>query len=262
MATAWQTLEEAALTLGISSRTLHRRIARGEFETRLANGRREVLVTIADPPAQTTQVLPQSPTAAPQPVPSDTSDSSADSTDSAADSSALSADVSQTMLTLHEDRIRRTDLAIMAYQQSVSVAATEARRSRISSRLAWSLAGMLTAVSFVLAIWATHRLTDAQAKVDSMSKHVQDLSAKVQQESARADTKAHEAELARQDAEYARIGAARAEGELGALRAQIRQSDSASAIAPAPPTTQPMVVAPTSQPAASLSAWLSRNLTR
>ena len=49
MATAWQTLEEAALTLGISSRTLHRRLARGEFETRLENGRREVLVVIADP---------------------------------------------------------------------------------------------------------------------------------------------------------------------------------------------------------------------
>src|SRR5438874_11750886 len=50
MASAWQTLEEAALTLGISSRTLHRRLARGEFETRMENGRREVLVVIPEPP--------------------------------------------------------------------------------------------------------------------------------------------------------------------------------------------------------------------
>src|SRR3954468_4663789 len=49
MASAWQTMEEAALTLGISSRTLHRRLARGEFETRMENGRREVLVVIAEP---------------------------------------------------------------------------------------------------------------------------------------------------------------------------------------------------------------------
>src|SRR6185295_6265709 len=49
MASAWQSVEEAALTLGISSRTLHRRMARGEFEMRLENGRREVLVVIPEP---------------------------------------------------------------------------------------------------------------------------------------------------------------------------------------------------------------------
>src|SRR5688500_2027936 len=48
MAEAWQTLEEAALTLGISSRTLHRRLARGEFQTRMESGRREVLVVIEE----------------------------------------------------------------------------------------------------------------------------------------------------------------------------------------------------------------------
>jgi hypothetical protein len=49
MASAWQTLEEAALTLGVSSRTLHRRITKGEVQTRLNNGRREVLVEIVEP---------------------------------------------------------------------------------------------------------------------------------------------------------------------------------------------------------------------
>ena len=36
------------MTLGISTRTLHRRISKGEVETRLENGRREVLVCLPD----------------------------------------------------------------------------------------------------------------------------------------------------------------------------------------------------------------------
>src|SRR5688572_33086679 len=100
MATAWQTLEEAALTLGISSRTLHRRIVKGEFETRLENGRREVLIAI-----------PESPDVSDM---SDTSVTDAESTTDFAErtqAADLDADdIGGTMLALHEDRIRRTDL--------------------------------------------------------------------------------------------------------------------------------------------------------
>src|SRR3954463_5027081 len=45
----WQSVEEAAVTLGVSTRTLHRRISKGEVETRLEDGRREVLVCLPDP---------------------------------------------------------------------------------------------------------------------------------------------------------------------------------------------------------------------
>src|SRR6185437_14252450 len=134
MATAWQTLEEAALTLGISSRTLHRKIVKGEYPSRLENGRREVLVAIEEP-----QIPEQTPL----------SDESADLADISAvlDSHStetpqdMSDDVGATMLALHEDRIRRTDLAIMAYQQSVNVTAANARRSHRNARVAWSVAG-------------------------------------------------------------------------------------------------------------------------
>src|SRR6476646_10462016 len=51
MAYAWQSVEEAAVTLGVSTRTLHRRISKGEVETRLETGRREVLVCLPDPEA-------------------------------------------------------------------------------------------------------------------------------------------------------------------------------------------------------------------
>src|SRR3954468_20809240 len=48
MAYEWQSVEEAAVTLGVSTRTLHRRISKGEVETRLEDGRREVLVCLPD----------------------------------------------------------------------------------------------------------------------------------------------------------------------------------------------------------------------
>src|SRR5688500_12652229 len=100
MASAWQTLEEAALTLGISSRTLHRRLAKGEFQPRLENGRREVLVTIAE-----TQVAEES-------APVDVMDARSDVADvMGAGGTELTAEVTSTMLMLHEDRVRRTDLA-------------------------------------------------------------------------------------------------------------------------------------------------------
>jgi hypothetical protein len=249
MATAWQTLEEPALTLGISSRTLHRRIARGEFETRLANGRREVLVTIPDPqPAAPTQDSPPAPH--PQPTLSDMSAPAPDTAHSSDIPSALSADVTQTMLTLHEDRVRRTDLAILAYQQSVSVAAAEARRVRIGSRVAWSLAASLTVICFLTVTWATHKLTRASAHVDALSHKLNELSANT-------DAMSRQANLARQEAEFARIAAARAEGQLFMLREQSRASANPIAAAaqqpvPAPtPNPLPMSTPPATQPTAS-----------
>ena len=40
MAYEWQTVEAAAVTLGVSTRTLARRISEGKIESRLENGRR------------------------------------------------------------------------------------------------------------------------------------------------------------------------------------------------------------------------------
>src|SRR5690349_7631938 len=112
MAVIWQTIEEAALTLGVSSRTLHRRIAKGEFPTRMEQGRREVQVFVVDPPA------PAPDTAGPSnAAPSVTSASSPEIPAGASESrQTVSDDPIGTVLALHEDRIRRTDLAILAYQ--------------------------------------------------------------------------------------------------------------------------------------------------
>src|SRR5882724_5739508 len=55
MAYAWQTVELAAVTLGISTRTIARRIAKGELESRLTNGRREVYICAPDSSVETVE---------------------------------------------------------------------------------------------------------------------------------------------------------------------------------------------------------------
>ncbi len=51
MADLWQTVEQAAVSLGISVRTINRHIAAGKVASRLNDGRREVLVSVSDPDA-------------------------------------------------------------------------------------------------------------------------------------------------------------------------------------------------------------------
>lgn len=211
MAQAWQSVEEAAVTLGVSTRTLHRRITRGELPSRLENNRREVLVEVPDP----------------EPI----ADARADEETFEAETIHVShsSDTAQshtsTMLALHEDRLRRTDLAILAYQQSVTTATSDARRSRMTSRFAWGTAGTLIVILFIVGVWSTHRLTAAQAEVEHVRTELQSVTTTVQQ---------RESELARlrQESEQAKLAAARAEGELTAQRAA--QKDQ--------PTTRPSLM--------------------
>lgn len=221
MATAWQTVEEAALTLGISSRTLHRRLVKGEFQTRLENGRREVLVTIAEPVLSEASATPSDN----PPAASETASVVSDASDS-----ALPAQIHHAVLALHEDRVRRTDLAIMAYQQSVNVTAAQARRATVQARFAWGTAGAMAIALSLTAIWTVHRVTRAQAEVDH-------LGAQVKQLTDTADTRTRETDKLRADAETARLAAARAEGELIATKLQLDKAPSPVAVAT--PATQP-----------------------
>lgn len=216
MASAWQTLEEAALTLGVSSRTLHRRLTRGEVQTRLNNGRREVLVEIVEPePAADVSAGGRT-----------ISDGAAVGVEESTDvGRALPEHVSHAVLAIHEDRLRRTDLAIMAYQQSVNVAAADARRLRVGSRVAWGLTGVMAVALTLSVIWATHRLTKASAEVDHLSNQLQTLSATT-------EVKVREVDSLRRDAEFARISTARAEGELSARRVAEAKEKEAPATRP------------------------------
>jgi len=272
MAEAWQTLEEAALTLGISSRTLHRRLARGEFETRMENGRREVLVVVEEPDPSLAR-LAAAARYGKNSIASDTAATSASASVTSADTAvnsaaeddygisteAASEEVQQTMLALHEDRLRRTDLAIMAYQQSVMVAAAEARRAVTRSRVAWGVASLLVVTCFLGATWAAHRVTQATAEVSHLSVNVRELTNDV-------EVKSREIKELRQDSQAAKVSAARAEGELVAAKRQVDQllrdrdaertrltsqigtSDTSATAA----TTRPAATPSTAQPAAAV----------
>jgi outer membrane murein-binding lipoprotein Lpp len=261
MAEAWQTLEEAALTLGISSRTLHRRLARGEFQTRMENGRREVLVVIdeVDPSLQRLAAAARRGAAAAEAAEmSDMADGSAmppEPEAPAADDYGRAIDnatdeVGQTMLALHEDRIRRTDLAIMAYQQSVTVAAADARRAITRSRVAWGVAATLTIVAFLSATWATHHVTKVNAEVSHLSANVRQLSDTV-------ESKSRELQELRHDSQAAKVAAARAEGELTAAKMQIGQlldaQQAAQARLAAQLTQAETSATPATQPATAVS---------
>ncbi len=217
MATAWQTVEEAALTLGISSRTLHRRIARNELETRLENGRREVLVTLPDAPPSTASAAADAPSF----EISQSASANSPTTD-------MSEAVSQTMLALHEDRIRRTDLAIMAYQQSITQAAREVRRTRAGSRWAWATASAAIIALCLGATWATHRLSRSQAQVDMLNYSLQQLSTEANVKSMEADKLKGETEKLRTDVENARVSTAKVEGQLSATQSQLNTVKSSS----------------------------------
>jgi cell division protein FtsB len=316
MATCWQTVEEAALTLGISSRTLHRRLAKGEFQTRLENGRREVLVVVDDSQplsdaavsaqvraelsafarrasqlherARSAENLKSENSPDPRgsalratsrgvarngaadsgdPPAIDPADQHPDFSEAsnapdtqasspASDTADTPNEIESTMLTLHEDRIRRTDLAIMAYQQSVNVVASDSRRAHRSARIAWALAGCIIVALFVGGIWGTHTLTQAQAEVDHLHQIVRQLSDT-------SDARAHEVAQLRQQSETARLASSRTEGELSAAREQISQMSAALAAeqkSPDKPNVSPSDTkpsnlsikpsAPASQPAA------------
>lgn len=227
MAVAWQTLEEAALTLGISSRTLHRRISKGEVQTRMENGRREVQVVIADQSAgrnvtATADMTDKAEDSVGQRRSSTFRTSDTYDTDTTFAAGAVagrpdtSDDVRQTadndphaIVALHEDRVRRTDLAILAYQQSVTTAAGEARRANVRSRIAWSIASTSVIALFIATVWTTHSLTKAQAETSRLNDAVRQLTGTT------AD-KTKEADDLRKQAETAQITAANVQGQLAA----------------------------------------------
>src|SRR5205814_4373250 len=116
----------------------------------MENGRREVLVVIDEGQVERFATPPAADTPEESDIPvTDVTDVADVSDTTQATGGELSDEIQTTMLALHEDRIRRTDLAIMAYQQSVTVTAADARRAHRKARLAWSVAGATIAATCV-----------------------------------------------------------------------------------------------------------------
>ncbi|HYE16839.1 MAG TPA: hypothetical protein VEA69_00220 [Tepidisphaeraceae bacterium] len=243
---AWQSVEEAAVTLGVSTRTLHRRISKGEVETRLQTGRREVLVCLPEPDADTPPAF--DPVAVAEanepdtmgPIDSPSLPPSFDSvptftspepvmkgpvTSAPTSSPSSSIVLAQREIALANEKVRRTELALAAFQHTSDLLEREAWRMRISARLAWAAVAALAIGVYIAVGWTASKVTHHQANNEYLT---QQLKAAI----ATAEDKGEETGELREKLSKAEQAAARAQGELEAVKAaQVRK-----------PATQPGLI--------------------
>jgi hypothetical protein len=220
MAYAWQTVEQAAVTLGISTRTIARRITKGEIESRLSNGRREVYICLphSGPVAEPVETVEGELTG--NDAPSYRAPNPAEAEEeyeqtvrhTVAASSMPGADVETgTALILAEDRARRAELAISVIQQSTAIVRDEVRTARIGARWAWSTVAVLSAGVVVAVAWTSSNVTRSQSIADAMREKAASVSNQAEQLT-------KEQRLLRAELEGARMATARVEGQLEEVR--------------------------------------------
>jgi hypothetical protein len=206
MAYEWQSVEEAAVTLGVSTRTLHRRISKGEVETRLENGRREVLVCLPDPEPEVIQEEQVEVTDMPSTPPRPSHDVSNDT----------SIVLAQREIQFANEKVRRTELALAAFQHTSTILQKEANRARISGRCAWAAVAVLSVGVYVAVGWTASKVTEFRTNNAN-------LNSQLNQAAAVAETKTAEAEKYREERDEAKQAAARVEGELTATKANLER---------------------------------------
>ena len=244
---AWQSVEEAAVTLGVSTRTLHRRISKGEVETRLQTGRREVLVCLPEPDVDAPPAFdPVAVTEANEPETTGPIDSPslppsfdsvptfmspepvmkgpvASSPASSLPSSSIV--LAQREIALANEKVRRTELALAAFQHTSDLLEREAWRTRISARVAWAAVAALAIGVYIAVGWTASKVTHHQANNEYLT---QQLKAAI----VTAESKGEETSELRDRLSKAEQAAARAQGELEAVKAaQVRR-----------PATQPGLI--------------------
>lgn len=143
--TEWLNTRQAAAALGITERSVLRRIAGGKLPNRLDDaGRRLVAVELPDvePDAVVTPVMT-----------ADTvvTDDDVTRPDAGHDSGMLSV--------LVDDARRSMQVAVVTAQQLARLSEMHADRYRSSSRIAWALVGLLTVVVMVAVGFVTFKLT-------------------------------------------------------------------------------------------------------
>lgn len=242
MADTWLTIEQAAVTLGLSVRTVNRHMTAGKLQSRLIDGRREVLVEVpADKPGgpsamsgvfddasfgavlspfasdgpsvtgpaitgRATVTIP--PTISPPRQSAERmSDVASDRPSDHASHSPIDAD---TVLALADNANEKAEMAVSAYQALARATDVQFQHVRRSARYAWS-AVTLMAVGVSVAIgWTTHQLTRSHGQT-------QFLRQEVEAKTAVTDTLSAEREGLRAEVSAAREQAARAEGRAAVL---------------------------------------------
>lgn len=209
MPEVWQTIEQAAVTLGLSVRTVNRHITGGKLPSRLYEGRREVLVALQEPVRKTeVSAAASNPVApgrggnahappfddvtheatypsesggspsrrpsdsdpSPPKVPSDSRESSRQ-TVTAQVATDKPLDV-QTMLALADSVDDKATLAIAAYQTLARSSETQVQSLRRVAFGAWAVVGLM-AIGIILAVgWVTHRWTTAEVQAANLGEKV------------------------------------------------------------------------------------------
>ena len=199
----WMTIEQAAVALGLSVRTVNRHINAGKLQSRLTDGRREVLLDAAAPiPGAAGQVAA---TASTVNVPGDIVGVEADSNH---DTNVVDY---ETVLALADNAADKAELAVTAYQTLARSADDRARSNRRFSYAAWSLVAGMAVASIVSVGWTSSTLTRAAAEQEH-------LESQVIQATALADSTADECDDLRKALLRAREDAARSEGQLAVYR--------------------------------------------
>jgi hypothetical protein len=208
VAYAWQSVEEAAVTLGISARTLHRRISKGDVETRLEDGRREVLVCLPDPEPEVTEESVEL---------TDTFTMPASFNPPGASDNNTAIVLAEKEVALANEKVRRTELALAAFQHTSTLLQEEASRTRMSARCAWAAVAVLSVGVYVAVGWTASQVT-------SFRTNNANLTRQLNQANTVADQKTVEVEKYRDERDEARQASARMEGELSATKQTIAQS--------------------------------------
>jgi hypothetical protein len=249
MADSWQTIEQAAVSLRLSVRTVNRHMAAGKLQSRLnADGRREVLVSLPDGPAEGANPSPFSDTLAAD-TPAEVSDNPAPAISAVPVPNTGSSLDPETVLALADSAAQKADMAVTAYQTLARLADTQVRQVRRQARVAWAAVALMAAGVTVAVGWTTHRLTRASADADHLNARLQQLQNQaiedaqaVRQQSDSLETErsasaAAQSEL-RAELAGAREQAARADGALAAYKQHELARQTREAAAPVEPTTR------------------------
>jgi len=249
----WLTIEEAAVRLKTSVRTLQRKVSAGTIESRMENGRREVLIDVPDPATQPTMADGMSdPSAYVSQAAANAYSQVGQIPPTAGHSTANAAgtytapDISQALAVVTDAMADKAELAIVAYQGLARNAELMANRYRVETRI-YQVAATILIVGLLVAVGvAVRSATMAETSV-TLANSASDTSANVGQER----------DKLREELIRAREAAARAEGrreaEVEALTQAVKEAQMVSVVkasASTPPTTQP-TTQPTTRPTMS-----------
>jgi hypothetical protein len=234
----WMNIEQAAVTLGLSVRTVNRHINAGKLNSRLSDGRREVLM---DGPNGGGGAMPQPP-AGQQPVgfgaaaPVGALDGLDTTTWSPIETSNDSIIDHETVLALADNAADKAELAVSAYQALARTADERVHASRRWLNAAWVLVGVMSVAAFASLGWTTNKLTRAAVEHEHLQKQVTVVTAQ-------ADNAENECDDLRIALAQAREEAARAEGRLAAYSESRDTVPAGATDAKSSPSTRPSTLA-------------------